>query len=340
MKEAPIASGEGSSIRITHRSERSLYTQLIHLICRPLRNILGRPKEQHPEGSIKLKPHKIILRTCTVSERNVCGIYIYDIFPRRTPKDEAKKRIYYFCGGGWQSPPSSQHWQLCAKLARQMPDTAISMVSYPLAPNNAAPQSIPKLMELYRALMQAADEAGDKVILSGDSSGGNLVLCLVLEALRQDAENAENAGVVSLKPGHVPHPAAVMAICPSTDLTRSNPDIEKLKKVDPILTPDFIKSTAKAWQGDWDPTDRRLSPVNADFSLLANSDIKVHGVTGGYDILGPDGIIFRDKCAKAGVRGEWLHWEKQMHCFILTWPYGVPEGRQGTGWIIDILRKE
>jgi acetyl esterase/lipase len=335
-KETPIALPQ-STIRVTHRTTRSLYMYILQLLIRPFRNHLGRPGEPHPEVSSKLKPHKAILRTCTVSERTVCDIHIYDILPRMTHENQIRKRMYYFCGGGWQSPPSSQHWQLCSKLARQMPETSISLVSYPLAPNNPAPKSFPKLLGLYRTLLSNANEANHSVILAGDSAGGNIVLCLVLEALREDAA-AGSLTVVGRK--RMPHPTAIMAICPSTDMTRSNPDIDKRKGDDPILTPEFIKGTAKTWTGDWDPSDRRISPINADISLLAKAGIQVHGVTGGYDILGPDGIVFRDLCAKHGVAGEWLHWEKQMHCWLLTWPYGIPEGREAMRWVVDVLKKE
>jgi acetyl esterase/lipase len=218
-----------------------------------------------------------------------------------------------------------------------MPETTISLVSYPLAPINPAPTSFPKLLELYRTLLRDADEAGDRVILAGDSAGGNIILCLVLEALKEDAAAGDSI-VVEQK--RMPHPTAIMAICPSTDMTRSNPDIEKRKGDDPILTPQFIRETAKAWKGDWEPSDQRISPINADISLLAKAGIHVHGVTGGYDILGPDGIVFRDLCAKHDVAGEWLQWEKQMHCWLLTWPYGVPEGREAVGWVVDVLKKE
>jgi acetyl esterase/lipase len=335
-KETLVAPKE-STIRVTHHTKRSLYMYILQLLIRPFRNHLGRPGEQHPKGSSKLKPHKSLLRTCTVSERTVCDIHIYDILPRMTHKKEVGKRMYYFCGGGWQSTPSSQHWQLLGKIARQMPETTISLVSYPLAPNNPAPKSFPKLLGLYRTLLSDADESNHNVILAGDSAGGNIVLCLVLEALQEDAA-AGNSTLIGRK--RMPHPTAIMAICPSTDMTRSNPNIDERKGDDPILTPDFIKGTAKAWTGDWDPSDRRISPINADISLLAKAGIRVHGVTGGYDILGPDGIVFRDLCANHGVVGEWLHWEKQMHCWLLTWPYGVPEGREAVGWVVDVLEKE
>lgn len=186
--------------------------------------------------------------------------------------------------------------------------------------------------------MADAKEAGESVILAGDSSGGNVVLCLVLEALREDAESAESR---QIDQEQTPlHPGAIMSVCPSVDLTRKNPDIEKLREYDPLLTPEWIKQSARTWHADWDAMDARVSPINANVSLLAKRGIKVHGITAGYDLLCPDGILFRDRCAKEGVKGEWLHWEGQMHCFILFSAYGLREGRQGLEWMIDVLKKE
>ncbi|KAJ4339313.1 hypothetical protein N0V95_007806 [Ascochyta clinopodiicola] len=207
------------------------------------------------------------------------------------------------------------------------------MVSVPLAPNNTASSSFPWCMKLYRELMRTADHAGERVTFMGDSSGANIALCLVMEALRQEAEDP--------KMPRTPTPHSVMVISPSTDMTRSNPDIEKLRPFDPLLSPEIIRATAKAWTADdVDPADRTVSPINADFSLLARSGIKVHGVTAGYDVLSPDGVRFRDRCAEFGIRGEWLHWEKQMHCFVLTAPYRLSEGRRGLEWVIDVLRRD
>jgi acetyl esterase/lipase len=56
--------------------------------------------------------------------------------------------------------------------------------------------------------------------------------------------------------------------------------------------------------------------------------------------VAPDGVIFRNRCSEHKVPGEWLHWEKQMHCFVLTLPYGLREAKEGVDWIIDVLRKE
>ncbi|KAF2125432.1 esterase/lipase [Dothidotthia symphoricarpi CBS 119687] len=337
MTETHQTHKDVSSIRVTHRDDRSLPMSLVLFLVRCFRSQLNSGTPKHSDGSIEFSPSKSHLSSCTLSKRTVCDVHIYDVVPPNKPTKGPEKRIYYFAGGSWQEPPSSQHWKICAKMAKDMPEATVSMVSTPLAPNNPAPSSFPWCMKLYRALMAAADEAGERVILAGDSSGANIALSLVLEALREDAENMASTG---LDMQQIPHAMAVMAISPSTDLTRKNPDIQKIAPHDPLLTPDVIKQTAKAWHADWDPADRRVSPVNADVSLLARRGVKVHGVTAGYDVLSPDGIIFRDSCAREGVKGEWLQWEKQMHCFVLMMPYGIREAKEAVEWVVDVLRKE
>jgi acetyl esterase/lipase len=47
----------------------------------------------------------------------------------------------------------------------------------------------------------------------------------------------------------------------------------------------------------------------------------------------------REKCNQAGVRGEWLDWEKQMHCFPLTFGYRLPEGVWAMEWILGVLER-
>ncbi|KAL6706317.1 hypothetical protein ACN47E_005607 [Coniothyrium glycines] len=329
-----LAAQQTVAMQISQRNERSFFMSIVHFLIRRMRNKLNSGEPKHEDGSIKLSPSKAKLNMCTLTERTVCDIHIYDYLPPNKPKNEPRKRIYYFAGGSWQQPPSGQHFGVCGQLAKDMPDTTISLVSMPLAPNNPAPSAFPWLMKLYRALMEESQTSGEKIILAGDSSGGNVVLCLALEALREDSEQPQ----VDIM--HIPHPVAIMAICPSTDLTRSNPQIQKIAPRDPLLTPDVIKGTAKAWHGDWDPADRRVSPINNDISLFRKRGIKVHGITAGCDVLSPDGIIFRDRCAKEGVEGEWVHWENQMHCFLLTEPYGLSEAKEGVKWVVDVLSKE
>jgi len=107
------------------------------------------------------------------------------------------------------------------------------------------------------------------------------------------------------------------------------------------MTPSIIKATAAAWLGeDVSASDPIVSPIYGNFKFLGASGIKIHGVTAGYDVLSPDGVVYREKLEENKVEGIWLHWERQMHCFVLTAKYGLREGREGVEWIIDVLRKD
>jgi acetyl esterase/lipase len=323
----------GPSIQVTERDDRTLLMGALLRLVRLFRKQINAASTKHEDGSIKLKGPKARLRPCISEERTVCDIYIYDIIPPHQRQKAPTKRLYYLAGGSWQMPPTGQHWWTCGQLAIELPDTVISLISVPLAPNNTASSSFPWCLRLYRELLRQAAEAGETVTFMGDSSGSNIILCLAMEALRQEAEDANLP--------RSPRPVSLINICPSTDMTRTNPDIEKKRKDDPLLSPEAIQDTAKAWIGnDVDPADRIVSPINADFSLLAESGIRVHGITAGYDVLSPDGVVFRNKLSEYGIKGDWLHWDKQMHCFVLTAPYRLREGKEALRWIIDVIKKD
>ncbi|KAK5113422.1 hypothetical protein LTR85_010850 [Meristemomyces frigidus] len=331
-QDSSLEPAQRPTIKVTKRTDRSLYMLVLQHLVKPFNARLIKPSKEFPAGSPRLEVPKKARKHCAVEERQVGYIFIYDLCASHaTPQTQEvqekrrKKRIYYFAGGGWQMPASPQHWTLCAEMAERIPDSTVSIVSYPLAPNSPAPVAIPHLMRLYHTLLKAAEDADETVIFAGDSAGGNIILCLTIAALLEDPDAR--------------CPAALLAISPSTDLRRHNPDIKVIEKHDPILRIPFINSTAAKWRDTWDPCDPRISPLYADVTPLARRGVQVHGVVGRYDILGPDAVLMREKCNQAGVRGEWLDWEKQMHCFPLTWAYKLPEGVAAKEWILDVLRR-
>jgi acetyl esterase/lipase len=328
------AAAAASSINVVQRTDRSIAMFLMQHVMKPLKPVLITKPKPLPAGSPVLEINKSVSKQCDVHERKVDDIHLYDITRKTSlsshtsadaPPQRPTKRIYYFAGGGWQSPPTSEHWKVIGEIASRLPDAVVSLVSYPLAPNSAAPVAFPQLMSLYATILKDAEEAQEEVILAGDSAGGNIILAITLHALSEDPECR--------------CPKALLAIAPSTDLGRDNPDIQALEKHDPLLRIPFIADTAASWRGEWDAKDPRVSPLFADVAPFARRGVKVHGVTGGYDILSPDGILFRNKCRDAGVVGEWLHWEKEMHCFFLAFPFKLKESVQAVDWIIDILRR-
>lgn len=342
--------GEPQSMRTIYRTDKSLYMSILQHLIRPLKNIPGliKPAKTYPGESLQLKIPKYA-RQCHVQERQVEGVYIYDltsvaarpIVPPATKTkvsgdidgkvpaidsspDSKVHRIYYFAGGSFRSPPSSQHWKFLTGVVTKFPHAVVSVISPPLAPKSTAPKCFPQLLRMYRELMREAAENKQRITFAGDSSGGNLAIALTLEALKE---------------GPMYAPDAVLMISPAVDSAKRNPKMWKLEPSDPVLSVGFTRKVTEGWRGDWPASDPRVSPLHADLMILRDRGIKVFAVTGGNDILTPDALLFRDKCVDAGVEGEWLHWEGQMHCFPLAFMYGLRESREGYEWIVSKLDK-
>lgn len=352
------------------RTERSLLTYLVQTCIKPFRPRLVRPKKYRDAGSPQLSPPRKARKRCDVKERKVDGIFVYDLVAKEKLADRADRpsrnivrRIYYFAGGGWRMPPSNDHWALGAEIACRIPNTTFTLISIPLAPSNPASVSFPQIAKTYDTLITESFDKGEQVTIAGDSSGGNIALCLTAWSL----EGPEHGGLRK----SVRAPAAVLAICPTTDLRHDDPSIKDIAKLDPILTFDSIFDTARAWCAatkpdpdasdtkmlttpnpekkddldhtdyhlNWGPDDPRVSPIRADLAPLVEHGIKIHGITAGYDVLGPEAVVFREKCKSSGIQGEWLEWQKQMHCFPLAFKYGLRESREAVNWMADVLSR-
>lgn len=134
-------------------------------------------------------------------------------------------------------------------------------------------------------------------------------------------------------------PANLMLTASVVDLRFTNSRIQQVEKYDVVLRLPIKIKTAKYWADSWDLPDSRLSPLLTDLSILRGRHVKIHGVTGGYDLLTPDALLFRQRCEAARICGEWLEWEKQMHCFPIAFAYDLPKSVKGKDWITKVLKR-
>lgn len=266
---------------------------------------------------------------CQVTELQVEDTWIYSFSSTSAEPTKKLHKIFYFAGGGFRGVPTKQHWALCAEFSRQLPEYEINLVSYPLVPNTPATEAIPHLECLYRRWEHDAKEEGWTMTLMGDSSGGNIALVLgIYGATRWLADPKTPKCAVE----------SIFAVCPAADLRHQNPEIDTKALKDPLLSRKTIEGVAAGWAGEWSLSDPRISPTLADLAVLQRANIKVDGVLGGYDVLAPEGAQFREKLAEVGVKGDWLVWEKQIHCFVLMFQYHFPEPAAGKDWIIEVLK--
>jgi acetyl esterase/lipase len=202
-----------------------------------------------------------------------------DLTPSPSPEILRKRRrhrVYYFSGGGFQAPPSGEHWRFLAQLAQDLAghrssvtfpgsqrsvdpenDARIELivVSYPLAPTNPASESLRILQRWLKRLMDDAVRDGETLSLMGDSSGGNIIVSLGFWA----AENykvPEHQGTQSKedappgKPQSQPFPLkSLFSISGPMDLTNSSPDVPEADKLDVVLTAKLTEHVANVWCG-------------------------------------------------------------------------------------------
>ncbi|KAF2649379.1 alpha/beta-hydrolase [Lophiostoma macrostomum CBS 122681] len=344
-----------TSLQITTRDDRTFLMSALQICLKPFRPHLIKPRKELPAGSPELSAHSKAKSKCHITPRQVCGIWIYDMVAknatatREKPGDETRsgkeegrrRRIYYFAGGGWQMPPSPEHWKTCAELCIRLPQTTVSIVSYPLAPNSPAKDALPMLEKLYPHLFSptsttnptsplAGEGEEEEVVFAGDSAGGNIVLALVLHILNTIPSS--------------PAPNKLLVISPAVDL-REQPQstfstsLPQADQQDPLLGIPFTNSTAANWSRGTDPSSPQVSPLLADVDVLRQTGVRMYGISAGNDVLGPPARRFAEVCQEKGVGGMWLHWEGMMHCFPLAWVYGLSEGKEGLKWILEALRE-
>lgn len=196
---------------------------------------------------------------------------------RLRPARPSKLHIVFLHGGAFVYPLLSMHWLLIAALINRTGAT-VTVPSYALAPESTFDESIGAVDGVVRDVL--ANSAGDRVILVGDSSGGNLA---IVQALR----SRDRGG---------PQPAGLVLFSPWADLATSNPALEALKPKDPILAQPGAQAAGRWWAGERELTDPMISPVHADLSGLPPITV----LQGGYDILQPDAERFAVAAREAG----------------------------------------
>ncbi len=202
--------------------------------------------------------------------------------------------ILYLHGGAFEVGSPSDYQAFCSRLALRL-EAVVVVLDYRLAPEHTFPSAVDDAVAGYRELIHLGRHSAN-IGLVGDSAGGGLVMsCLI-----------------ALRRGHLPQPAAAVAISPWADLT-SNPDSRRrCAESDPFLTSELLQRAADQYLGDADPLDPLASPAFAteqDVSGLAPILLQAAG----NEILVDDSCALADRIIKTGgsasleVTGEAFH---------------------------------
>ena len=228
----------------------------------------------------------------------IAGIRCRQLTPRGWNETQDHCILYAY-GGGYVSGSTSEDQLITAPLAQQS-DTRIIMVEYRLSPEHPFPLPQQDMRQVYSALL---DRYGaSRLIVSGESAGGNLALGLM--------QHARDNGLGL--------PRCAVLFSPWCDLANQGDSHSFNDTRDPTLNNDWVDIAASWHAGDCALDDPGLSPIHGDMRGLPPCII----TTGSRDLLLSQCLRLAAKLRATGVECDLRVWEGLWHVFEF---YPIPE---------------
>jgi acetyl esterase len=213
------------------------------------------------------------------------GVAVRSYRPQRLSLEHPAPCVLYLHGGGWVVGDLDSHDFLTASLAADL-NAVVIAVDYRLAPEHPFPVGFGDCLAVWHALQiqaQRLDVDPRRVVIAGDSAGGNLAAALCL-ALRDSGER---------------QPAGQALIYPELGGADDLPSRRECADA-PLLCNDELALYRRLYMAA-DEQSAYARPLNArDLGALAPAFLAVAQ----YDPLRDDGISYERALREAGVRTE------------------------------------
>jgi acetyl esterase/lipase len=211
--------------------------------------------------------------------------------------------VLYLHGGAFIAETPVFHGALLARICREAGARGL-MVSYRLAPEHLYPAALDDCMAAYRWLLDQGIDAG-RIVVAGDSAGGNLTLALLLRARDEG----------------LPLPAGALALSPVTDLTFSGDSVRRNDGVDDMFSADLMDALVPAYLPQRELcTHPHVSPLFGDFTGMPPLLL----IVGSTELLLDDSVRVALRCPDAQL----LVWHGMPHVFP-GFDF-LPEAREAT----------
>lgn len=243
---------------------------------------------------------------------DVDGIPSEWLVPKGAPEDRA---VFYIHGGAWFMGSTHTHRSLVSNIAYTSGVKALS-INYRLAPEHPFPAGLMDCLTAYRWLLGMGYPA-EKIIVAGDSAGGNLTLALL----------------IALRDSRMPLPAGAICLSPATDLS---PDYDWDKgrlHHDPYFSNVRPNSILEDYFTYHDPCHPLISPLYANLTGLPPLLIQV----GEHEVLLDCVKSFAERASAAGIDTRLVIWPGMFHVFHIFSPF-LPEAREAIDQMGEFIR--
>ncbi|MCD7800264.1 MAG: alpha/beta hydrolase [Ruminococcus sp.] len=225
----------------------------------------------------------------------------YSIPVRIYPQRDSNTTMIYIHGGGWATENINTYNKTCKNLSIHCKSTVIA-IDYSLSPENKFPQATRECYIVVQSILKKMKKVGKKVILIGDSAGGNL--CAVVSLMSRD----RNALM----------PNRQILLYPVTyyDYTENSP----FKSVHENAT-DYILTSKRMQEYVTLYANDRKDFINPYFSPLCAKDFSNQPdtliITAQFDPLRDEGEYFGKMLLKANNNVTIIRMKDVMHGFFV-----------------------
>jgi epsilon-lactone hydrolase len=224
--------------------------------------------------------------------------------------------LFYIHGGGFTAGTTAAYRGLSSHLGAAT-GCRVLAVDYRWAPEDPFPAALDDCVAGYRWLVAAGGAAPRKVVLAGDSAGGNLVVAMLL-ALKQGGDEL---------------PAAGVCLSPIFDLALTGDSVITRAERDPMILVSSLRKCSTAYRGNSDPRNPLMSPLYGDLSGLPPLLLQC----GSEEMLRDDSVRLAAKAKAAGVDVTFEEWEEMVHVWHL-FADSLADGRKALARVGEFVR--
>ncbi|MCK9249637.1 MAG: alpha/beta hydrolase [Solirubrobacteraceae bacterium] len=238
--------------------------------------MLQRVSEPNPRR-VRTKAGTVVSPTMVGGVR---GEWVRGVRARNRRTDD-QPVVLYCHGGGYVFGSPRTHRVLASQLSHAT-GLPLLLPDYRLPPEATLPAPIEDTLAVYRALLDDHDPA--RIVIAGDSAGGNLAHNVAL--------HAAEAGL--------PTPAGLVLLSPWSDLSMSGASFHENDGLDAFIPQIALRRCARVACGGLDPAGWRQSPLFAPDELQARMPPTLVQV-GSTELVRDDGLRVADVLARNGV---------------------------------------
>lgn len=185
------------------------------------------------------------------------------------------------------------------------------MCDYPKAPENKITKISENIDSIYKIALE--NYLPNQISFIGDSAGGTLVTSLIQRLIKKN----------------IKLPSKIILISPVMDASMSNPEIEKVEKIDPMLSKTGVLSAKKMCVESNDLKNVMISPLYGSFENFPQTILFLAE----NDITYPDQKLALQKFIENKINLELIEGKNMPH----IWPL-LPVMKEARTSLNEIIR--